>query len=104
MTNVPPLTDYLGTESRPAPQLALCRCGNSAIKPLCDGSHARSGFSDAKDPKRVADQRDTYRGQQVTIFDNRGICQHSGLCTRPAGHGVPHRRRAVRGPERRPDG
>src|SRR6202041_3017142 len=22
-----------------------------------------------------------YPGEQVTIFDNRGICQHSGLCT-----------------------
>jgi CDGSH-type Zn-finger protein/truncated hemoglobin YjbI len=48
---------------------------------LCDGSHASSGFSDAKDPKRVPDRRDTYPGQQLTIFDNRGICQHSGLCT-----------------------
>jgi uncharacterized Fe-S cluster protein YjdI/CDGSH-type Zn-finger protein len=25
--------------------------------------------------------RDTYPGEQLTIFDNRGICQHSGLCT-----------------------
>ena len=81
MTNVPRLTDYLGAETRPAPQLALCRCGQSALKPLCDGSHARIGFTDAKDPKRVADHRDTYPGQQLTIFDNRGVCQHSGLCT-----------------------
>ena len=29
----------------------------------------------------MPDQRDTYLGEQVTIFDNRGICQHSGLCT-----------------------
>ena len=29
----------------------------------------------------MPDQRDTYPGEQVTIFDNRGICQHSGLCT-----------------------
>jgi CDGSH-type Zn-finger protein/truncated hemoglobin YjbI len=81
VTSVPRLTDHLGAETRPAPQLALCRCGRSALKPLCDGSHARTGFTDAKDPKRVPDQRDSYRGQQVTIFDNRGICQHSGLCT-----------------------
>jgi CDGSH-type Zn-finger protein/truncated hemoglobin YjbI len=81
VTNAPSLTDHLGAKTRPAPQLALCRCGRSALKPLCDGSHARTGFSDAKDPKRVPDQRDSYPGQQVTIFDNRGICQHSGLCT-----------------------
>jgi CDGSH-type Zn-finger protein len=81
VTGVPRLIDHLGTETRAVPQLALCRCGNSAMKPLCDGSHARIGFTDAKDPKRVPDRRDTYPGQQLTIFDNRGACQHSGLCT-----------------------
>ncbi len=81
VTNVPRLTDHLGAEQRPVPQLALCRCGQSAIKPWCDGSHARTGFRDAKDPKRVPDRRDSYPGQELTIFDNRGICQHSGLCT-----------------------
>jgi CDGSH-type Zn-finger protein/truncated hemoglobin YjbI len=80
-TNVPTLADYLGGERRPAPQLALCRCGASSMKPLCDGSHARVGFTEAKDPDRVPDHRDVYDGQQVRILDNRGICQHSGLCT-----------------------
>ena len=80
VTNLPGLVDYLGGQQRPVPQLALCRCGQSSIKPRCDGSHA-SGFNDAKDPNRVADRRDTYPGQQVAIMDNRGICQHSGLCT-----------------------
>jgi CDGSH-type Zn-finger protein/truncated hemoglobin YjbI len=81
VTNVPRLINYLGAEERPTPQLALCRCGASAIKPLCDGSCARTGFTDLKDPKRVPDRRDTHVGQQLTIYDNRGICQHSGFCT-----------------------
>ncbi len=80
-TNIPALVDHLGIATQPAPQLALCRCGASASKPACDGACHSNGFSDARDPKRVPDQRDTYRGQQVTIFDNRGICQHSGYCT-----------------------
>jgi uncharacterized Fe-S cluster protein YjdI/CDGSH-type Zn-finger protein/truncated hemoglobin YjbI len=29
----------------------------------------------------VPDHRDTYDGEQVTVFDNRGVCQHSGFCT-----------------------
>jgi CDGSH-type Zn-finger protein/truncated hemoglobin YjbI len=81
VTNVTVLRTPLGGEVPVPPQLALCRCGASATKPFCDGSHTTSGFTDAKDPNRVPDQRDTYPGEQVTIFDNRGICQHSGLCS-----------------------
>jgi CDGSH-type Zn-finger protein/truncated hemoglobin YjbI len=81
VTNAAAVRSYLGEPLRMPPQLALCRCGESGDKPFCDGSHARTGFNGAKDPKRVPDQRDTYPGAQVTIFDNRGICQHSGFCT-----------------------
>ena len=81
VTNPRGLDDWLGRPLPVRPQMALCRCGGSQLKPLCDGTHAKIGFTDAKDPGRVPDRRDTYVGQQVTILDNRGICQHSGLCT-----------------------
>ena len=81
VTNADTLVTWLG-ESIPArPQMALCRCGGSAIKPFCDGTHARVGFTGQKDPQRVPDRRDTYVGQQVTVLDNRGLCAHSGFCT-----------------------
>jgi truncated hemoglobin YjbI/CDGSH-type Zn-finger protein len=51
------------------------------MKPWCDGTHAASGFTAAKDPGRVPDRRDLYPGVGVTVLDNRGICAHSGLCT-----------------------
>ena len=81
LTNPASLRDALGQSLPTRPQLALCRCGGSQRKPLCDGSHARLGFTDAKDPNRVPDRRDEYTGQQADILDNRGLCQHAGLCT-----------------------
>lgn len=80
VTNVTDVSDWLGRPLPARPEMALCRCGASGIKPYCDGSHATNGFSGVKDPDRVADRRDTYVGP-VTIFDNRGLCQHSGRCT-----------------------
>jgi CDGSH-type Zn-finger protein/truncated hemoglobin YjbI len=81
VTNAERLRNWLGEELPTLPLMALCRCGESEIKPLCDGACARIGFTDEKDPGRVPDQRDTYQGVQLTVFDNRGICQHSGFCT-----------------------
>jgi len=81
LSNVDQLSNGLGDPFDTRPQMALCRCGQSASKPWCDGSHALVDFTDAKDPNRVTDQRDTYAGIALTVLDNRGLCQHSGFCT-----------------------
>jgi CDGSH-type Zn-finger protein len=40
--------DILGPDGAPLPRrrrtVALCRCGLSALKPFCDGSHKAAGF------------------------------------------------------------
>jgi CDGSH-type Zn-finger protein len=47
------LVDQDGAEIDPGREtIALCRCGKSAIKPFCDGSHKRSGFSAPSAPSR----------------------------------------------------
>jgi CDGSH-type Zn-finger protein/truncated hemoglobin YjbI len=81
VSNPERLEDWLGVALQTTPQMALCRCGASRMKPLCDGHHATSGFSGAKDPARVPDRRDEYVGQQITVLDDRGTCQHSAYCT-----------------------
>jgi CDGSH-type Zn-finger protein/truncated hemoglobin YjbI len=81
VTNAETLRNWLGELIPTRPQMALCRCGESANKPFCDGTHARIGFTAQKDPKRVPDRRDTYVGTAITVLDNRGICAHSGFCT-----------------------
>jgi CDGSH-type Zn-finger protein len=47
------LVDQDGAEIDPGRKtVALCRCGKSGIKPFCDGTHKRSGFSAPSAPSR----------------------------------------------------
>lgn len=81
VTNVEHLQNSRGEPIAARPQMALCRCGGSRNKPFCDGTHAAIGFTSHKEADRVPDHRDTYPGERITVFDNRGICQHAGFCT-----------------------
>jgi CDGSH-type Zn-finger protein len=79
--NLRKLTNSKGETLRVRPIVALCRCGGSNLKPYCDGTHARIGFSSAKSPERTADRLDQYEAKEIIVLDNRGTCCHFGNCT-----------------------
>ena len=37
--------------------VSLCRCGHSANKPFCDGSHARQGWQSACEARELPPQK-----------------------------------------------
>ena len=79
--NLEQLNDWQGDRIETKSVMALCRCGGSANKPFCDGTHQKNGFSGAKLAERGTDQRQSYQATKITIHDNRSICAHAGHCT-----------------------
>lgn len=71
-------SDRLGAQDT----VALCRCGGSATKPFCDGTHTRNGFDGTETAATTTyDERaKTYEGTHVVVRDDRSICEHAGFC------------------------
>jgi CDGSH-type Zn-finger protein len=71
-----------GEEFTAKASCALCRCGQSANKPFCDGSHARVGFDGTETASHDAylDQATEQAGPSLILTDAQPLCAFARFC------------------------
>ena len=71
-----------GQEISAAGQYALCRCGQSANKPFCDGTHKKVEFDGTETANRepYLDQAETLDGPTVQLTDAESLCAFARFC------------------------